>query len=187
MAPGLAGWTRTGPHCIPRPVNPAARSVNESQPGRGAVVSPLWLGLDQKGPGVPRPLPTNAPTMVQQRRKDLSASREHAIGDPLLPAAVRISHFSPFFSLPFLRVSFRSFRRIFLLLLFFFLFSSSSSSSSSSSPSSRALGGWPKKRWKHRENPGSEGFSVLDRPLWLVKGHFGFRGELPGRRIGGND
>ncbi|KAG7206005.1 hypothetical protein KM043_003410 [Ampulex compressa] len=36
MAPGLGGWTRTGPHCILRPVNPPARSVNESQEARGA-------------------------------------------------------------------------------------------------------------------------------------------------------
>lgn len=32
MAPGLGGWTRTGPHCILRPVNPGARSVNERRP-----------------------------------------------------------------------------------------------------------------------------------------------------------
>ena len=127
--------------------------------GGERLVSPLWLVLDQKGPGPPRPLPTNAPTMVQQRRKDLSAGREHATGRPFVAGRGENFAFFAIFFLPFLR----SFRRIFPLPPFF--------SFSFSLPLRRrrrrrcllvrsVVG--PKKRWKNRENPlRSEGFSVL--------------------------
>lgn len=53
MAPGLGGWTRTGPHCILRPVNPGARSVNESQPGRGTVASVARPGPERASTAPP--------------------------------------------------------------------------------------------------------------------------------------
>lgn len=118
MAPGLAGWTRTGPHCILRPVNPAARSVNESQPGRGTAVQA-------------RPGPERASRLhrFQLTRGDGATETERFIcaprarhGSPLSPAAVRSSHFSPFFSYrsaspPILSSDFLSPSLLLLLLL----------------------------------------------------------------------
>lgn len=119
MAPGLGRWTRTGPHCILRPVNPPAPSVNESWRGRergarllgcsegSSIPAEQWRRNTQRRfeNGVASRVSERARRRkrknrdrgtAKQRRRDLSFAATYS--SPLSPAAVRNSHFSSFFS-----------------------------------------------------------------------------------------